>query len=582
MKPEDLTPSAIIAKWKKDKNYKNSMQFTANLPKFVRFREGIQWSNKAISKWKNFPFITVNQCDFIVENKKSNILSQSITMVFNPAEVPENMSDEEEKEIMDKSADYTDLTKNVWNMVDQDQLNSDAVDDCLVLGTAFYHYYFDSETINGQYSNSKGKIGGEIIDPIDVALGNPQLKPWEGNKQPYYIIKTYEDTEGLKTTAKKNGENWQLITSDVDNDQEYESAKEDTETNNKTVAYTMYYKINKEVYWVKVTGSATIQTNRKLAPERNMDSSGERDGTGLAKFTHYPIEPLVFRPRKKSTFGRSVIEDIIPTQKGINFLYSMIAYGVQGTAWPKILAKAGALVGNSITNEPGEVITDHDVGNQGDSIKFMQPPNFSNMPPLLIDKLTDAMRQTTGANEVNSGEAIGANMAAAAINLLQAQARKPNEAYMKQLYATNKRIGYIFEDFYKCYFILPRTITKKDANGKLESKTITPSEYKDYNFELSIDVGAGGEFSEAGQFSFVQSLYEKGDINKYQLVRYAPGEMVPVEMKKDFEEEEQKILEQEEMQAEQTGQVDDIIAQLTPEEQQAVQANPALLEGLGV
>ncbi len=567
MKPEQLTPSAIIANWKRDKSYKGSMGFTSKWPQYVRFREGQQWSEKAMSKWKNFPFMTINQCDFIVENKKSNILSQTMKMIFSPAEVPENMSDEEEKGIMDKSADFTDLTQNVWDMVDQDQLNNDAVDDCLVVGTAFYHYFFNPIQENGQYSKAKGKIGGEIIDPMDVALGNPQLKPWEGNKQPYQIIKTYEDTDVLKQIAKKNGKNWQLITPDKDNDAEYDSAKEDVETANKTVAYTMYYKEKGEVWWVKVTNSATVQENRRLSPTDH-------------KFTHYPLEPLVFKTRKKSTFGRSVIEDVIPIQKGINFLYSMIAYGVQGTAWPKILAKAGALVGNSITNEPGEIITDHDIGNQGDSVKYMQPPNFSSMPPLLIDKLTDAMRQTTGANEVNAGEAIGANMAAAAINLLQSQARKPNESYTKQIYATNKRIGRIWEDFYKCYFILPRTITKKDTKGKIESKTITPSDYKDYKFDLSIDVGAGGEFSEAGQFTFIQGMYDKGDLNKYQYVRYAPSNLVPQEMSNDFEEEEQEILEAEEQQAEQGKQVDDIMGQLTPEEQQAVQQDPSLLDGL--
>ena len=107
-------------------------------------------------------------------------------------------------------------------MVDQDQLNNDAVDDCLVIGTAYYHYFYDSKSDNGKFSKLKGKICGEIIDPMDVALGNPQLKPWEGKKQPYYIIKTYEDTDGLKRCAKKNGENWQLITPDKDNDEEYD------------------------------------------------------------------------------------------------------------------------------------------------------------------------------------------------------------------------------------------------------------------------------------------------------------------------------------------------------------------------
>ena len=41
-------------------------------------------------------------------------------------------------------------------------------------------------------------------------------------------------------------------------------------------------------------------------------------------------------------------------------------------------------------------------------------------------------------------------------------------------------------------------------------------------------------------------------------------------------------MQQANMQQGQAMQVDDIMSQLTPEEQQAIQANPALLDGLGV
>ena len=91
MKPEQLTPSAIVVKWKRTKNYKNSMQFSSTWPELVRMREGQQWSKTAMKKWKNFPFITVNQLGFIVENKKSNILAQSVKMIYSPAEVPDKI-----------------------------------------------------------------------------------------------------------------------------------------------------------------------------------------------------------------------------------------------------------------------------------------------------------------------------------------------------------------------------------------------------------------------------------------------------------------------------------------------------------
>lgn len=558
MKPNDNAPSSIIAQWKKDQNYKEKMRFLQKWPEYVRFKEGDQWP-AVTKKTKNFTRITINQCDFVVENKKSNIMSQSLKMIYNFKELPDNADETMKEELTTKTKDFTDLADNTWVDLDQNQLNNDAVDDALTIGTAFYHYYFDSSYVGGQYVKTKGRLCGHTINAADIALGNPQLKPHELQKQPYIIVKTYEDTDATKEYAKKNGENWQLIVSDVDNDEQYDNGKQDIESPNKVVCYTKYFKVNGDVYWTKITQTAIVQTETRLSPVER-------------KFGLYPVEMLVFKPRTKCSYGRGVIEDIISVQKGINFLYSMIAYGVQQTAWPKILAKAGALI-QPITNEPGEVITDQDLNNPGDSIKYMQPPNFSNMPPLLIDKLTDSLRQTTGATDVASGESIGANMAAQAIIALQNQAKKPVESYMKQLAASLKRIGKIWEEFFKCFYILPRTVVSTDAKGQKTGKTITPSDYADMEYSLDIDVGAGGEYSEQGQAMFVKDMYDKKDITKYQYIRYSPSSLVPQSMKSDFEEEEQKMLEA------QAG-ADEIMAGLTPDEQAVLAQQPELLNGV--
>lgn len=569
MKNKEMTPSSIFAEWKRDRNYKNSMGFTSDWPKFTRFREGEQWPQSARDKWKNFTFITTNQCDFIINNKKSNILAQNIKLVFNPKEVPADMDEEVEEELLAKAKRYTDLATNTWNSegVDQIQLNKDAVDDALEVGTGIYYYYYDSGYDQGM---NEGRICGHTIDPMDVAFGNPQLKSHEIQKQPYIIFKTYEMVESVKEYAKENGKDYQLIVPDVDNDNEYDA--EDLDQPDKVVCLTKLYKEKGAVKWVKVTKTSIVQENRSLSPDESVP------------FKLYPLETLTFKTRKNCSFGRSALADVISTQKGINFIYSMMAYSVQQTAWPKILAKAGALM-QQITNSAGEVITDHDRNNPGDSVKFMQPPNFSNMPPILIDKLTDTMRQTTNTGDVISGEAIGANMAAAAIIALQNQAKKPTEMDMEQLFASQKRIGKIWEEFFKCYYILPRTVVSEDKNGKKSSEVFTPSDYKDILFEMTVDVGAGGAFDEALQVNTLDNLYQKGDVDKYQYVKYAPNNMVPQGMKQDFEDEQQQVEEQQIMQQQAIGQqqganMDQILDQLTPEEQQAVIANPKLLEGL--
>lgn len=568
MKPNQLTPSSVVANWKRDKNYKAKMGFTSKWPEFVNFKEGVQWSATAQAKWKNFPFITINQCNFIINNRKSNILSRSLKLIFEPEETPEGSNEVMEKELEEKAKDFTALADNTWKDVDQDQLNNDAVDDALTIGTGAIHYYYDEYYKGTNKKPTAGRIDGHTMDPMDFALGNPLLKPYELDKQPFIIYRTYEDTDQVKACAKEHGENYLMITPDVDNDEEYDSGKNDVEQSNKTVCYTLEYPHEGEIWWLKVTSNAIVRKPKRLSPSK-------------AKITMYPLALLVFENRKKCSFGRSALEDAISVQKGINFLYSMIAYGVQQASWPKIIAKAGALL-QSITNVPGEVITDHDKTGAGDPIKYLQIPSFSGQPQNLIDNLTAALRQTTGSDQTISGEAIGANMAAAAVLALQNQAKKPNDYAEKQLLGFNKRIGKIWEQMFKAYYILPRSIVKEDRKGKKTSKSITPSDYSDVQFGLSVDVGPGGDFSESLQLTVVESMYQKGDLTKYEYVKYAPNNLVPQDMKSDFEEQEDEMKLAQNNPQNPQGNPQDIMSQLTPEEQAYVQQNPKILEQLGV
>ena len=158
MDDRNITPSAIIENWKRDKNYKNKAGFISKWTELMNFKEGIQWPKTAVAKWKNFTFITLNQCNFIINNRKSNILSQSIKIVFNPEASLEGQEVDEKS--VESSEDYTTLTQNTWDSVDQDQLNNDAVDSALTIGTGVYHYYFDEVYTGTEKTQPKVRYAG--------------------------------------------------------------------------------------------------------------------------------------------------------------------------------------------------------------------------------------------------------------------------------------------------------------------------------------------------------------------------------------------------------------------------------------
>jgi hypothetical protein len=175
-------------------------------------------------------------------------------------------------------------------------------------------------------------------------------------------------------------------------------------------------------------------------------------------------------------------------------------------------------------------------------------------------------------------------MAASAILALQNQAKKPNEMYLDKLKRSKKRVGAILEEFFKCYYILPRSVVSEDYKGSKKSKVFTPSDYADTEFEMTIDVGAGGAFDEALQMSQLDMYAERQWIDKYQYTKYAANNLLPQGMKEDFAEEKELADEQAKMMEEQqtmaNSQADEIMDGLTPEEQMALQQNPQLMEGL--
>ena len=503
----------------------SSMNFYKKWETFIKFIEGTQWPAPT-KDTKDMPRPVLNQCDFIIENKKSNILSQSLKMIFSPDEISENP--ELQKQLSQAAQNYSDQAEATWNDLDQDQINEDLVNDALSIGTGITHYYFDNSIKGGQFTKYVGAIRSDIVNPANIILGNPCLKATQTQKQPYIAFESREFTEDLIEQAKLTGDKADLIVSDDRHANEnYHGDKKDIEDTKKTTAITKYYKQNGEVFWTKVTENAIIQKPRPLAPD------------GEKPFTLYPIEILVFKKRNECTFGRSMIEDLIPSQKAINFFVAMMLYSTQQTAWPKIISKVGALVGQTITNKPGENLIDNTSAGI-DGIKYMQPPNFSNMPMILTDKLVEMNRLFTGTTEVATGEVMGANMAASAIVALQNQANKPVENQQRALFRSLKNIGRIYEEFFKTYYNQPRPLTTEKDMVRT-TKQFVGSDSADVSFGLNIDIGPKSVFSESLQMNVLDSMATRQWLSKYQYAKYCPDNILPSTLKHDFAKEEEEM-----------------------------------------
>lgn len=558
--------SLIEQQYKEGLNYQKTMGFSTKWPEYERFKAGDQWPQPT-EKTKNLPRPVFNLIRFILNHKISSVANENIKMIFSPEEVPdkENLADPLLQQAQDGADRFTKFSDTTWEQIKQDELNEDFLEDAATCGTGIIHYYWDDNITGGITSLYKGDIAGEVLDPINVFFGNPQQR--DVQKQPYIIISSRDLVDSVKAEAKANKvpiEQQQMIQPDKNTtDEGYDSAQKEPSNSQKCTVLTKYWKENGRIYFCKVSSSVVIKP---------------KTDTG---FTLYPIVTMCWEKRKKAINGVSEAEGLIPNQKAINFIIAMMLLSVQDTAWPKILAKQGALQ-QQITNTPGEIIIDYNALQQGDGIKYLQPGNISQFAPLVVDKIMDFTRTLTGASEVATGDPFTKDLNAAAIIALQNAAKIPIDQIKKRYYRAMEDVGRIWEQFFKAKFVTTRMVAIKDDNGNQVSMSFNGSLYADVPMKLKIDIGASSSYSESLMMSSLDKFLDKQYITFADYLEFVPQNVVPFKdrLKKIIEQrqQEQAMMQQQQMQAQQQVSINDVMALLSPEEQAILQQHPDLLQ----
>lgn len=534
------TSEVIWKEYQEGLSFQKSMGFNTKFPEYERFKQGDQWP-KATERTKALPRPVFNIVEMFVTNKKSSVLNQNIKMVFSSAEVGNNsnISDEEKNLINEGAQMYTDYAYNLWNELDQDALNDMCVEDAATNGTGFIHYYWDTTVKGGELAPYIGSLRGESIDALNIFVSNPQEADIQ--KQRWIIISSRMELKSALEIAEKSGipkKYTELIQSDEDNEAEgYDTATKEQDGSEKITVLTKYYrKDDGLVYFMKAVKGCVIQEETCLTPAdystmgiAEETKSGivleeEKPKPNFKGITRYPIAVFTWQRRKKCMWGYGEVEGIIPNQKAINFNVGMMLLSVQDNSWPKLIVKPGALR-QSVTNMPGEILTDHYTS--GDGVKYMQPPNFNYMAISLVDKVLELSRSTSGVTEVATGEQLGANMAASAIIALQNQAKVPIDNIQRRFYKTIKDVGRIWEEFFKTYYSLPRLITVDETDGTQSAKSFMGTNYTNVEFKLKIDVGASSTYSESLGMATLDKMYDKGDISVDDYIELAPSNVMP-------------------------------------------------------
>ena len=561
----DIQVSALWKMYEDARAYQDTIGLSSDVPMWVRFYEGDQWP-RATKNTQHLPRPVVNMTKMVCRNKKANILSTPVKLVY------------ETDDGSNAGKKFTEFTAFIEKEMQMKKLDASAVKDGVVKGTYVYHYYWDADAV-GKRAEVQGGVRCEIVDVLNTFVANP--KEIDEQKQKWIMFSSREEVETVKAICDDDVDKDLIVPDDVD--WRYDNNSEQEGTAMCTVL-TRYFRINGEVYWEKAVKNTIITKPTPLTPDvsaeveeidREVETAEKKAknkkkvdvaDTALpdkAKGLHksykarlYPVVIASYEERDKCIYGMSEVANLIANQRAINNNLAMGLLAVENNSWGKYIVHKNALKGQKITNQPAQVLVDY--SDTGNGIKKLAEQQPSDLSIQMADKLLELSRAVSGSTEIMTGEAIGKNQSGAAIAQLQATASMPIEELRTRFWDAKERSGKILEQFFKLYYeskdfsykeevINPATNQKEE---QIVSDVFKSSEMVDMDFTVTVEAIGGTRATAASDIAFLESMFQAGAIDAKTFVKSFPADAISnkSELQEALEEQEQSAL----LQAQQT------------------------------
>lgn len=508
-----LKPYEIVAEYREGSDFKAALGNKGLFEQAKineRFYIGDQWHGAKCGNDR--PLVRHNVIKRIGDYKISQILNRPISVEFSAEGIP--MVNGAKTEIIPYS-DFKAATpdngeinyiltafgkyfNSTAERVRLSVLNEKVLRNAYVTGTSVLYTFWDSSVPTGFYADNgktvriKGDISSQVLDIRNVVFGDPYCE--EVQEQPYIIISRRVDTEEALREARINGAN-------IDN----LKLIEEEAVRGKVEVFTKLYKIR------NTDGSVTvkcIKVTEKAVVRREFV-------TGLRL---YPLAVFCWDSKTALAYGESEITYLIPNQIAINRMITANVWSAMTTGMP-IMVINGDTVTDKITNEPGQIIkvfgSNEDV--EG-AVKYVTPPNVTKDFDSSINTLIENTMTQSGANEVALGDSRADN--ATALAAMRDAALTPLQLIRNRFYAFTEEIARIWADFWvTCY---GKRKLKVNTDKGYEYIPFDSSRYKGLVLATRVDVSNTSVYSEAEQISILLQLFEKGIIDKAQLLERMP------------------------------------------------------------
>lgn len=544
---QKITPEKMQKRLESALQFKQNFGLHEKWRKNERFKCGEQWG--AIKPGTEaLPRPVFNIIDHIINFKKSSVMNENVNMVYSYLD---GFPSEDEKDFATILSRYS---ETLWEEVEQDKLNSRALDQAALTGIGLIHYYWDSSYSGGKALKYTGRIKGEVLNPINVYFGNPQNI--ELQEQPWIIIVNRISVDNIKAMAKESGipkKDIDLIKEEpIDINQVNNTGNTEVSENKKATLITMYYKENGRVFFTRSCGDVMVT---------------EPTDT---EFEMYPILMINWKERFDFIYGSSEVEGIIPNQKAINLLIALQMMNVQLTGFPRLVYKKGAIDPSKVTNRIGEMIEDKSQM-PGFQAQYLNAGQVSPLAGDLTQRFIDYTKDLSGANDNATGETNSEN--ATAIMLLQKSAGTVVETIRKNFYRSLHDLGLIWLEFFKHRFNTIRVLSILDVDNTQQFVPFDSSMIEEAQFKLKINIGVSSAYAETFTTTALDKFLQGGYITFEQYLKYSPKNTVPFKdsLLREIEKQKEQEMEQEEQQllSEQPPEIQQQYAML-PEEEKKV------------
>ena len=409
--------------------------------------------------------------------------------------------------------------------------DSQACTDGFVDGTAIFGYRWDKDdtTYKGIY---KGGLVGENMDVLNFAVANKFLNDIQNQKWVMYWKE--EDVQAVRDMVERKDEALaEKVRQAVVPDNYTEDSENKEDVNHGLVTLmTRFFRIEGEVCFMCSTREVDLfeyphfmnpKVNKSIEEkakkivddykknheeleqdEDNFDKvldikidyedmiaqvtkteifSDEDYKNEKEKFYLYPFARFVPFEIKNSFYGRSDITDMIRIQKGYNFAISMLLKCLENNAYNKIFVKEGALEGQEITNEAGQVLVDHTRMSNGWGIKFAESQPMPNGVLEFAERLFNNTRLIYGFNDVMDGSISNQDISGYAVQQMIKQANSSIEQQQQRFWQFCKEKAEIRLMFYK-FFVDKAKYTYERPDYEVEEQEISRKQLLDRQKQL--------------------------------------------------------------------------------------------------